>query len=468
MPSRCSARTLQRAPDSWPLASAHADLLEATGATGAAIDSLCEFTARSPDAADAWYRLAGLLSRARQSGPAIQAARAAVTLRTEWPQARNRLGCLLETSAPDGALVEFGRAVELAPDWNVPRLNLARLLRERGQSAAAMVLLREAVRRRPGETSAHVALAEVLLERGDFAEGWRDYEWRFDCGGQTPAHPGTQKPVWDGQRLEGQIVMVWLEQGIGDHLQFCRYLPCIVAQGGRVWLQAPRVLQPLLRSSGVVERFVDEGEVPEGFDLQIPLLSLPHALRASVPEIPAPHVYLSTDTTLSAAAAALLSTRPGTLRVGLVFASRPDHPTAARRDCPLPLLGCLAGVPDVRLFSLQFGPAGAAARQQDWPLVDLGPVLGDFAHTAAIVLALDLVITVDTAMAHLCGAIGHPVWTLLSTPCDWRWQFSGRDSAWYPSMRLYRQAARGDWSAPLEQVGRDLAALAVARAGGPT
>ncbi len=453
---------LQEAPDCWPLASALADLLEASNAITDAIKTLRAFVALAPDAAEGWYRLAGLLSRIGESGAAIDAARMAVAQASEWPQAHNRLGYLLEIHAPDMALIAFGRALELAPDWNVPRRNQARLLREQGKISSAIVLLREAVRRNPDDQAAQIALAEALLQRGDYDEGWRAYEWRFDCGGRTPAYPHTRAPVWDGRQLHGQIVMVWLEQGLGDQLQFCRYLPCITALGGRVWLQAPRVLQPLLQSLGVIERFVDEGEIPEGFDLQIPLLSLPHALRAHVQHPPAAP-YLAVDTTLPASVTALLSSPIGALRVGVVHASRPDHPSAARRDCPLSLLRRLADVPNVHFYSLQFGTGiNAASRLQGWPLVDIGPVLGDFAQTAAIVQAMDLVITVDTAMAHLCGAIGHPVWTLLSTPCDWRWQLDGAKSAWYPSMRLYRQTHRGDWAVPIEHAARDLAALTAA------
>lgn len=443
---------LQDSPACWPLASALADLLEATGATMDAIAALRGFVAHSPRSAEGWHRLAGLLHRTGDLPQALDAAATAVALRDDWPQALNRLGCLLEGIDPAQATAALERAVACAGPWNAPRLNLARLRRDRGRIADAIALLHDATTRDPADAAARIALAETRLQHGDYADGWRDYDWRFGQGGQVPAYPGTHAPVWDGRPLRGEIVMVWLEQGLGDQLQFCRYLPAIVAAGGRVWLQAPRVLQPLLASLGVVERFVDEGEVPADFDLQIPLLSLPHALRASVPEIPrAP--YLSADT-------AQLSASADTLRVGLVFASRADHPAATRRDCPLTLLRALSDLPQVALHSLQFGAAASAAvRAQDWPIVDLAPALGDFAQTAAIVRAMDLVITVDTAMAHLCGALGHPVWTLLSTPCDWRWQCGRDDSPWYPSMRLYRQTTPGDWSTPLQQVRRDLVAL---------
>lgn len=447
----------QRHPDHWPLASALADLHEAQGAAGEAIEVLTAFVADAPASAEAWHRLAGLLSRGGRRDAAIPAARRAVALRPEWPAALNRLGGLVEPDAPAQAEALFARALAADPGSHSARLNLARCLRDRGDLPAAIALLQAAVDRAPDDARARVALAEAQLQAGRFAEGWAGYAWRFGKGGRVPRYPGTEAPVWDGEPLDGRVVMVWLEQGLGDQLQGCRWLPDIAAAGGRVWLQTPRVLRPLLETLGVVERFFDEGETPRGFDLQIPLMSLPHALRRMRQDIP-PAPYLAAPRELPAACASLLAAADGRLRVGLVHASRPDHPAASRRDCPLAAFAALSDIPGVALCSLQFGEAaGAAARAQAWPLIDLSPVLGDFAQTAAIVRALDLVVTVDTAMAHLCGALGHPVWTLLSTPCDWRWGVGRDDSPWYPSMRLYRQADRGDWAAPLAAVRRDLA-----------
>ncbi|MBW8852415.1 MAG: tetratricopeptide repeat protein [Xanthomonadales bacterium] len=448
---------LRRHPDHWPLASALVDLHEAQGAIGKAIEQVTAYVADTPSAAEAWYRLAGLWSRGGRRDAAIPAAQRAVALRPDWPAALNRLGGLLEPDDPAQAETLFARALAADPHSRPARLNLARCLRDRGDPSAAIALLQETVDRAPDDAQARIALAEAQLQAGRFAEGWAGYAWRFGEGGRVPRHPGTEAPVWDGEPLDGRIVMVWLEQGLGDQLQCCRWLPDIAAAGGRIWLQTPRTLRPLLETPGVVERFFDEGETPRGFDLQIPLMSLPHALRRTRRDIP-PAPYLTASPERSAACASLLAAADGRLRVGLVHASRPDHPAAARRDCPLAAFEALSDIPGVALYSLQFGEAAAAAaRAQSWPLVDLSPVLGDFAQTAAIVRALDLVVTVDTAMAHLCGALGHPVWTLLSTPCDWRWGVGRDDTPWYPSMRLYRQSIRGDWGAPLAAVRHDLA-----------
>ncbi|WP_372392374.1 hypothetical protein ACCQ05_20950 [Xanthomonas sp. NCPPB 3582] len=452
----------QATPDHWPYASALADLLEASNMQEHAIASLQNFVVRSPHTTEAWSRLAGMLHQAGQFRAAVDAARQVTWQRPDLPQAHNRLGCLLESEEPELALAAFSCASALAEDWTTPRLNQSRLLREQAKCSEAIAMLRDMLARGHDHYQVHVALAEALLEDGQYDEGWQAYEWRFDAGGHTPAFPGTHAPIWDGSPLHGRILMVWLEQGLGDQLQFCRYLPYIAALGGRVWLQTPRVLQPLLQSLGVVERFFDEGDAAEGFDLQIPLLSLPRVLAKVLPTVPC-NVYLSANEVLPAATAALISTHSATLRVGLVHASRADHPSAARRDCPLQLLSGLAEIPNVRLYGLQYDP-DAPQPLSDSSLVNLGSVLGDFAQTAAIVRELDLVITVDTAMAHLCGAIGHPVWTLLSRPCDWRWQGHRSASVWYPSMRLYRQARRGDWSSPLNRMVRDLAALAQQKA----
>lgn len=439
----------RKAPDHWPLHAALVDLHEVMGAHGQAAASLQAYLHRNSGSADAWLRFAGLLQRTGHPAQALEAVRASLALRGDAPQALHLLGCLSDREDP-AAADAFARAMALAPGWNPPRRHLAALLRARGDTARALALLREATRLQPDDQLAWMQLAETQLEQGDDA-GWDAYAWRFDCGGRTPQYPGTHAPFWDGRPLQGEIVMVWLEQGLGDQLQFCRYLQGIVAAGGRVWLQTPHRLRGLLASLGTVERFFDEGETPQGYDLQIPLLSLPHTLRDTWPGMPtAPYLYANAP--LSAQADALLAVPPGTTRIGLMHASRPDHPCAAQRDCPLPLFAPLADLPGLRLYDLQFG---GTAMAPDW-LTRIGHVAGDFAHTAAIVDRLDLVITVDTAMAHLCGALGRQVWVLLPTPCDWRWRRDRDDSPWYPSMRLYRQARSGDWSAPLARIAEHL------------
>ena len=444
---------LRDAAGCWPLRAALVDLYEVTGAQAQAVEALRAHIEGEPASVEARLRLVELFARAGQPRQALDEVRMAVALRPDSPQALHMLGRL--SGRDDAAAMDaFTRAMALAPDWNLPRCHLAERLRARGESAQALELLREATGRAPGDRAAWMLLAETLLEQDD-AAGWDAYEWRFDCGGRTPQYPGTSAPVWDGRRLQGEIVMVWLEQGLGDQLQFCRHVHGIVAAGGRVWLQTPRRLRGLLATLGVVERFVDEGETPQGYDLQIPLLSLPRVLRATRWNMPTTP-YLHANAPLSHPAAALLAAAPGTTRVGLVHASRPGHPSAAQRDCALPLFAPLAGIPGVRLYDLQFGNTAMAP---EW-LTRVGHVVGDFAQTAAVVDTLDLVITVDTAMAHLCGALGKPVWVLLSNPCDWRWRRDRDDSPWYPSMRLYRQAQPGDWSAPLARIAEDLDALA--------
>jgi len=200
-----------------------------------------------------------------------------------------------------------------------------------------------------------------------------------------------------------------------------------------------------------------------GCDLQVPLMSLPRLLGTTLAAVPAPVPYLAPTAADLAAADARLAEAGRGLRVGLVWASAPGNPAAGRRDCDVAFLARLARIPGVTPFSLQFGERAAdVARHPDLGILDLSGEIGDFASTAAFVRALDLVITVDTAMAHLAGALGQRVWTLLSEPADWRWLLERPDSPWYPTMRLFRQPRPGDWPAVLAEVERELRELAEA------
>ena len=447
-------RHLSEAPGDTALALAMADLYQTSNSPDRAIEVLSELCSRVQGCAIAHHRLAGLLRGRGDLEAAIASARRAVAIAPDWADAHNRLGTLLEAQDPRSALLPYAQAAELAPNWYAPRYNQACALRTIGEHELAIGALNEAIACAPEQPAPHLALAELLLMTGQFAQGWREYEWRFGNQSRVPAFPGTTAPIWRGQRLNGEIVMVWLEQGLGDQLQFSRYLQFIQARGGRVWIQVPRALRSLFGTLDCVERMFDEGVVPKGFDFQIPLMSLPNLISDEFADPPALDASLSIPSELAVTTEWLSGTAQGLrLRAGLVWASRADHPSAARRDCPLEALATLADLPGLRLYSLQFGPdAGNAIRQLGAPIIDLGPVLGDLAQTAARVRELDLVITVDTAMAHLCGALGHPVWVLLSEPADWRWQLGRDDSIWYPSMRLFRQREPGQWGSVIEDV----------------
>ncbi|MFT5684573.1 MAG: hypothetical protein ACI8RZ_005514 [Myxococcota bacterium] len=333
----------------------------------------------------------------------------------------------------------FETITRLDSGWPVGHHLLGTCRMRQGRPVAAIAPLRQAASLEPNTPSIHTALAEALLSAGQLEAGWKQWTWRF--GGRiVPPHPEHPAPVWDGTALNGRVLMLWLEQGLGDQLQFVRFVRRIQ---GRVWLQAPRRLHSLFESLPV-ERLIDAGESVSGFDVQLPLLSLPMVLGVGLTNLDSAAYLQAPDQALP-----MLEPADGTFRVGLVWGSKPTHPSAPLRDCPLPLLATLSTVPGVSLYGLQFGDAARAL--QDHPdITDLSSILGDFGQTAAIVERMDLIITVDTAMAHLAGSLGVPVWTLLGRDPDWRWMCDRADSPWYRSMRLFRNTE--GWPALVEAV----------------
>ena len=278
----------------------------------------------------------------------------------------------------------------------------------------------------------------------------------------TPALP---QPRWTGQTLNGETVLLYAEQGFGDTLQFCRYVPMVAAAGGRVILVVPKALRRVMGSlAGVAEIMTeDDGALPS-FDYHCPLLSLPAAFNTTVKTIPGPMSYLAAD---PAPWAELLAGLTG-LRVGLVWAgkSRTGQPHAVaidkRRSMRLSDMAPLLGVPGCSFVSLQLGQPAAQMRLLPDGVVlhDVSDRLIDWEDTANLIAGLDLVIAVDTAVAHLAGALGKPVWMLNRFDTCWRWLQTREDTPWYPTMRLFRQTSRGGWSNVMERVRSELERLA--------
>ncbi len=246
--------------------------------------------------------------------------------------------------------------------------------------------------------------------------------------------------------LKGKSVLLFAEQGLGDTLQFIRYAPLVKQRGGTVIVQCQRLLLRLLSTCAGIDRLVPEGDEPPPFDVQAPLLTLPGIFRTTVASIPAKVPYLRAGRVLSAHWQEQLRGVTG-FRVGIAWQGNPDHAMDRRRSLPLQLFAPLAELPGVRLVSLQKGPGRdqLTALGERLGVLDLTDRLEDFADTAALVSNLDLVITVDTAVAHLAGALGIPVWLTLPHIPDWRWLLGRGDSPWYPTMRLFRQSTWGDW-----------------------
>jgi Flp pilus assembly protein TadD len=411
-----------------------------------------------PDNADAQNNLGMVHYAAGRIAEAENCFRAALRLDPVHANATLNLGSARQLGNHVGeAEILFRHALALGVDPARAKSNMALALMEQARHEDAERCCREALALRPDYPEARANLALALLAQGKWDEGWRAYEARWDVEAMSSPLPALPQPRWTGQPLNGETVVLYAEQGYGDTLQFCRYAPMVAEAGGRVVLVVPRALRRLMTSlDGVAAVLSEEDDYLPPFDYHCPLLSLPFAFGTTVDSVPAPAAYLSAD---PAPWRDFLRGLPG-LKVGLVWAgkSRTEQPHAVaidkRRSMRLADMAPLLAVPGCSFVSLQLGPPAAQIQVlPDWVgMHDVSGRMGDWADTADLIMGLDLVITVDTAVAHLAGALGRPVWMLNRFDSCWRW-FLGRDDApWYPSLRQFRQTTRGDWAGVIERV----------------
>jgi hypothetical protein len=349
-----------------------------------------------------------------------------------------------------------------------------------GRVDEAIATCRQSMADGTATPSVRYTLARALLKSGDLAEGFNYYEWRFEGDEPFLPAPVFPRPRWDGGDLTGRTILVYDEQGAGDTIQFSRYIPLLVERGGRVLLHCRSSLVRLLSGkglSGSVERgglgvsaIIKEEDVLPPFDVHSPLMSLPLLFKTTLKTIPAKVPYLFADPARAAGwEERVAATAAGQLKVGVVWAGNPEYKNNRRRSFAPSLLGPLLKVPGVRFFSLQMpakiGPAVNASRAAaEMGMTDWTAELTDFADTAALVANLDLVISVDTSVAHLTGAMGRPIWMLTPMNNEWRWMIMRQGTPWYPTMRLFRQDRWGDWTGPIDRVAEALRALVQERA----
>ena len=346
------------------------------------------------------------------------------------------LGTLLRNCGRRAAaLVAFRRAVAVDPNHRWARLELGHDLVCAGRVHEADAELHELLRRHPDFTEGRLAWAGVRMLMGDLAAGFAGFEHRYAVEGFPWRERHRGIPRWDGAPLAGRTLLVHAERDFGDSIQYIRYVPLLIERGERVVVEVqPELVRLFAHSLPGVPVVAHDGGVP-AVACQAPLPSLPALFGTRLDNVPARVPYLR-----SPALAPALPAAAGQRRVGLVWASRPGSINFDSRYCPLAALAPLLEVPGCRFFSLQMGPAAdELTRLGPAGPTDLRPSIGDFADTAAIVEALDLVICIDTAVAHLAGALGRPVWLLLPLLPAYRWLLERADSPWYPSMRLFRQ-----------------------------
>ena len=372
-------------------------------------------------------------------------------------------GGLLRASVTPRGLDETVLACEAAlvrnPGDAASHASLGRALHLQRKFAAAESHLRRALEIEPANPWFHAYLGALLLLLGDFEPGWREFEWMWRIPAVEQEYARLERPRWDGGPLAGRVCLLYGSPSYGDTLQWCRYAPELAARGGRPLLVCQPELQRLLRTLPGVDLVGWNDPLPP-FDVHAPLMSLPYLLGLPEPPAVVPYLVAPHAADIARWQAAL----PPGFKVGLVWAADPTHP-GPWRSMSLRELAPLGAVPGVTFISLQKGPAEQELPSAPAELrpIDLGSQLTDFADTAALLSQLDLVITVDTAMAHLAGALGIRAWILLPALPDARWLLHRSDSPWYASARLFRQSQPGDWAPVVQQVAQELRKLVPAQ-----
>ncbi len=447
------ARLAELSPDD---AEAHYNLaigLTELGRVDEAIWRYQRAVALRPDHAKAHSNLGGALRIRGLLDEAEAACRRALTIDPDSASAHVNLGTVLASrDRLDEAAQSFRRATELKPDLAEAFLNLGLTLHNQGRFEEALTQYRRAAGIRPDYADANMAEAFALLTMGrDFTQALAKLEWRWRLADRKSR--GFKQPLWRGEPLNGKTILLHAEQGFGDTLMLLRYAPMVAARGGRVVIEVPKALARLAtRVAGGPFPVIAEGAALPAFDVQCPLMTLPSALGTKLDTIPAAVPYLAADPEAVRRWSERLGAAPG-LKVGIAWAGNPAHRNDRQRSLALDRFATLFDLPGVCWFSLQVGArAGDLATLPPGQVIDLSPQLTDFAETAAAVANLDLVITVDTAPAHLAGALGKPTWILLPFAPDWRWLAKRTDSPWYPTARLFRQRAPGDWDGALAAV----------------
>jgi Flp pilus assembly protein TadD len=454
--------------------------------------------AMTPEHADIWSHLGLALLMDQRAEEAVLCEREALRLEPDNVEALNNLGIAMHGIAalseaqnhfhavlrlrPDhgnatlnlgvirqslGHLAEaeqlYRRARDLGTDNARVNNNLALALAELGRLDEAEETCRQALAANPNYPEAETNLGMIQLMQGNMGEGWWHYEqrWKIPPLATLPRLPDDQR--WrGGETIEGKTILLLAEQGFGDVIQFCRYAPMLKQMGAQVILAVPNELERLLGSLRGVDRLVARDDQLPEFDLHCPLMSLPLAFRTTEATIPWRVPYLAAEPEAIERWEEAMRCAPPGRRIGLVWAGahRRDQPHAAaidrRRSMKLADMAPLADVADCVFVSLQLGPAAKQIETAPFPVLDVGHRLDDFAETAALIDTLDLVISVDTAAAHLAGALGKPVWLLNRHDACWRWMRDRDDTPWYPTMRLFRQTEPGDWSGLMRRVAEAL------------
>jgi tetratricopeptide (TPR) repeat protein len=426
-----------------------------------AVASYRQVLSANPEFAVAHCNLGIALRDQGRLEQAIASYQRALSLDSQSAQAHFGLGNALKDQGKlEEALASYGRALALKADFVDALNNRSAALLALNRCQEALASYEKVLAIEPGYAVAHANLGACRLLVGDFEGGWPEYEWRWRSEHYLSAPREFLQPLWLGKEdIAGKTILLHAEQGFGDTIQFARYVEAVARRGATVILEVQPALLSLLSGIAGASRLVGRGEPLPHFDVHCPLLSLPLAFGTRLQTIPAAVPYLGP------AAANVRRWRDklgasGVPRVGIAWSGNPDNPNDRNRSMALRKLMALQ-IPEARLISVQkeVRPADAKVLAANPHIGDFGTRLGDFSDTAALLSLMDVVVSVDTSVVHLAGALGKPVWVLLPFAPDWRWLMDREDSPWYPTARLFRQPGVGDWDSVVNRVKRELQRL---------
>lgn len=428
--------------------------LHQTGHLSEAVALYQEILRADPRDWEVQYNLGNALRVLGRFGEGMQAYILAIKLHPELSDAHKDLGvALAELGRWEDATVALRHALILAPSMPGAHSALGVFFKERGQLAEAVTCFSRALICQPDQPQTYLARSECLLKEGDWLAGWKDFRHRLGVRQANFTPRRYPHPMWRGEEGQGRSILLWAEQGFGDTIQFCRFAPILARHGWQVILDVPEQLKRLVATLPGVT-VTGFGDIPPPFDVQFPLLDLPGALGVTPDNLQS--VPYLTANSLTGSWISRLDSLPGA-KIGVVWRGRTAHPRERSRGMTAELFSRFVATPGLSFVSLQRDSTPAELATLGAKVLDASTGLNDFADTAAMIGSLDLVISTDTAVCHLAGALGVPTWVLLDAGADWRWLEERSDSPWYQSMRLFRQKQAGDWGTVAEEVKRALA-----------
>ncbi|NQW00791.1 MAG: glycosyltransferase family protein [Rhodospirillales bacterium] len=426
------------------------------GEVSAAIEAYGKSLLLNPKIPDVYNNMGVALRSAGKLEAAVACYRRCLVLRPNHPGVYSNLGNAYRgLGRLQLSVASHQQAVKLDPKNPEAYYNLGLALRDLGQPSQALAAFETTLRLKPDHAECRWDRSLTLLGMGDLSRGFAEYEWRWKLDRSPPRV--LEKPLWDGSPLKGKTLLIQQEQGIGDMIQFARYIPLVKERVSTVVVETQPELARLMSTVKGADKVINRGSALPRFDAYIPMMTLARLFETTQATIPADIPYMSPPPGQSVQ---LLPSMENQRQIGIAWAGRPTHQNDKNRSCDFKQFIELLGIPGVNIYSLQKGGRESDIKENGCEalVIDMASRLNDFADTAALVSQLDLVITVDTSVAHLAGAMGKPVWVVVPFAADWRWGYNTSETPWYPSMRLFRQPQPGNWDQVFSDVRKALRA----------